>query len=401
MGLLDNFSQNMNQPGQSNALGLLGAYLMAAGGPQTDPSAAGRLLAEGTAQYQNALRQSKLDVGNAQMADLRRSALDQQITARQQADAEKSKLRSLLQGTPTGAAHDAGVMAVPGGMSNAPVEGLLAGHPILQAVAGVDPTAAATGLLQKQNLDSRLKSREKIAGMRQGGPTAFDKKVDALVASGVPRDRALGIASGRYRASDGILFDLAENQKPSAPPDAPPAPKLDVEPGVGGEGLFKEAANTVTDMFGAGMFFPEAAKASEALKRMNVVTKTTLQDAVPGRPSNYLLQEFDKLVVKPASLLQGEERTIIKLNGTRDLFDRAIRSIDTHLSAQNIGRTDRQKWQAKRIQLQGMKDQYDGLIAGFRGGNKGGGQGPAVGAVEDGYEFLGGNPADPNSWRKK
>jgi len=27
--------------------------------------------------------------------------------------------------------------------------------------------------------------------------------------------------------------------------------------------------------------------------------------------------------------------------------------------------------------------------------------GPGVGQVVDGYEFLGGNPADPNSWRKK
>ena len=27
--------------------------------------------------------------------------------------------------------------------------------------------------------------------------------------------------------------------------------------------------------------------------------------------------------------------------------------------------------------------------------------GPSVGDVEDGYEFLGGDPADPNSWRKK
>ena len=48
MALLDSF---FAKPGQSQALGILGAYLMAAGAPTTDPSARGRILAQGTQAY--------------------------------------------------------------------------------------------------------------------------------------------------------------------------------------------------------------------------------------------------------------------------------------------------------------------------------------------------------------
>ena len=160
MMLLNNLNRNLNRPGQADALGLLGAYLMAAGGPQTDPSASGRLLAEGTAQYQNALRQAKLDVGNAQMRDLRRQEVEGRISDRQRAAANRAKLTRALQGTPQGEAFDTGVMPTAGGMANAPAKGLLAGDPVLQAVAGADPMAAVSGLLAQRRADTAARARQ-------------------------------------------------------------------------------------------------------------------------------------------------------------------------------------------------------------------------------------------------
>lgn len=377
--LLDNLNRNLNRPGQANALGLLGAYLMAAGGPQTDPSASGRLLAEGTAQYQNALRQAKLDVGNQQMADLRRQEVEGRIADRQRAAADRARLTAALQGTPAGAAQEAGVMPVAGGMSNAPVEGLLAGSPVLQALAGSNPEAAVSGLLAQRRLDQTLQARKDIAGMKK--PSAFEEKVDALTKTGVDRDRAIGIVSGRFATSvnpaDGsrTVIDKATGRQVGRPVTqniprvkAPEAPKIDVEPGVGGEGLLKDTINTITDLFGAGMFFPEAAKATSALKRLQVVTQTTLQDAVPGRPSNYLMQRLDKMTVSPANLLQGEQRAQINLKETRDLIATSVNTIDQYLD-QSLKATTRQKWDLKRRQLKQLQSQYDEIITGFGGGS--------------------------------
>lgn len=185
-----------------------------------------------------------------------------------------------------------------------------------------------------------------------GKPSATQEKIDLLTSTGVPRDRAIGIATGRFVTSrDPVsghvsLMDKATGQVEPATreevqvaadvqaeaaqpgePDIRPQVQIegaDYTGATGGTGLFANVVNTITDAIGAGLMFPESEKAATALKNLSIRTETTLQDAVPGRPSNYLLERLSKLAVEPGSLLTGDARALDRLTQTKALIDGAI-----------------------------------------------------------------------------
>ena len=141
-GLLDRFFSN---PGQADALGLLGAYLMQAGAETTDPGASSRMLGQGMQGYLKALSEGRKGeetraYRKAQLADIE-SRTEERETAR----LGKARARNAL------------VMG-PGG-PRVGAQGLLSRVPesqraLIQGMAAADPTAAykaALGAVKPQD----------------------------------------------------------------------------------------------------------------------------------------------------------------------------------------------------------------------------------------------------------
>lgn len=165
MGILDNLSKNLGSPGTADALGLLGAYLMAAGNPTTDPNASGRLMTQGAQAFSNTRRNARLDAGNAEMQQLQQQNLEQQIEARNRAAQQQDTMRTALLGS-----HLSGQGPARGSFRAAQEEGLtspgLLTDPLRRAQAQYDPNAAATGVLseraRKAATDAQLAGQKEI-----------------------------------------------------------------------------------------------------------------------------------------------------------------------------------------------------------------------------------------------
>lgn len=123
-----------------------------------------------------------------------------------------------------------------------------------------------------------------------------------------------------------IIDPTGPTQVYPTPPTGPRLPTAGTPPGVefaagtGGSGFVGNIANTVTDMFGIGLQAPKAEQSARALKALMVQTNLQLTADMPGRPSNYIRQRLAELEVTPNSLLQGDERSKIKMQEIKELI---------------------------------------------------------------------------------
>jgi hypothetical protein len=246
---------------------------------------------------------------------------------------------------------------------------------------------------------------------------ALEQKSAMLVRSGVPQNIADGLAAGRYdvnrhpingtaqvvdKATGRIVFDGSDtsqadgaaNVQPPAnmfsktpigeqsgfvqggrtagapstrtPTSTMPA-DVDYRKATGTEGFFSSIGNTIAEMFFRRLPMPEAERASQALTNLQVRTQTALQDAVPGRPSNYLLQRLDKLAVAPGALTQGPERAGERLRQTRDMIRETVDRLDNEVLANPKNFTPQQIAQArlKRSEIAAVLRDYDAVVQAF------------------------------------
>lgn len=162
---------------------------------------------------------------------------------------------------------------------------------------------------------------------------------------------------------------------PAAPVGATAMP-ADVQgpAATGGSGFFGGMANTVADAFGAQMPYPNVERATQALKNLRVQTITLMQDAVPGRPSNYLMQQIEQLAVTPGSLLQGDQRAEERLSRTREMLATEVARMEREVLSQPRAYTAAQmnKTRQSHGALRQLMAEYDRVLGSFRKGPQAG-----------------------------
>jgi len=160
----------------------------------------------------------------------------------------------------------------------------------------------------------------------------------------------------------GVQADASGDAAGAAETPASDVKIIDVEAATGVRGFLGGAVNTITDALAGRLAIQDEAEASTALNALNVETSTTLQDAVPGRPSNFLLEQFKQIAVTPNSLLQGPADAREKFLRIHDLIERGISAIDESLATGKLTNPDTSKAVQKRAGLVNLLSQYKQLI---------------------------------------
>lgn len=222
-------------------------------------------------------------------------------------------------------------------------------------------------------------------------PAVWRQKMEQQIANGVPPHIASGIATGRLEIrTDPVngahtVIDKSTGQPmnygvgagapatPAAPAASAVAPTtvpddVDYTSALGGEGLVGLVANTVVDLFGGKLPAPEAERASQALTNLQVRTQAVLQNSIPGRPSNYLMQQFERLTVTPGSLTQGPARARERLGQTRDLIRRAIEESQAVIdNKQNFSPAQLTKARENILSYESLLRDYETILQSFDG----------------------------------
>jgi len=260
---------------------------------------------------------------------------------------------------------------------------------------------AADGFQYDVNTGERAFPGVEMAASEGASPAVWQQKRDAMIAGGMDADTATNIATGRWVTSrnpisgQADIIDKATGRKigEAAPAEeAAPAPTTvpaDVSYGaaLGGEGLISGMANTVADAIGMDLPAPQAERASQALKNLQTRTATILQSSIPGRPSNYLMQQFEGLTVTPGSLFQGEQRSKERLGQTRDLIRRAIDDANAVISNSGSFQPSQvAEARQSKIAFEGLLRDYEIILERLGPSQEGASGPPPEGTIRKNYE---------------
>jgi hypothetical protein len=195
----------------------------------------------------------------------------------------------------------------------------------------------------------------------------IERRIDLMVQNGVPREMAVGLSTGQFetrqdpqdgsitiidRSNGRILFGpnaggmIGQPAAPAAPagPGAPGAPgNVDFRGAIGAPGLVAETANFVADLLGGrNLPAPQVAAGAQALRNLDTRTRMFLQSAIPGRPSNYLMEMIGGLTVSPAEIRLGPERATERVQQTSRFLEQTVRELEEISGGQGTGRFTRQ-----------------------------------------------------------
>lgn len=144
---------------------------------------------------------------------------------------------------------------------------------------------------------------------------------------------------------------------------------VDYSQATGSSGFWGNKANTITGLFGKE-FFPEVERGGQALTNLQVRTQTGLQQAIPGRPSNYLMEQIRQLTVDPYSMFQGDDRSVERLRQTRDMIQTELFRMEKDILSQPhlFGEKDISDTQESSSVLKGLLADYNTVLDSFGGG---------------------------------
>lgn len=154
------------------------------------------------------------------------------------------------------------------------------------------------------------------------------------------------------------------------PPSTPPAPlivtpNIDPSAAMGAEGKFRSTWNKVGDALNAGDPNEANRMATTQLNALSAKTRTVLQDAFGGRPSNMQLQLIQPLLIQPNELLTGAGTAQARVQALKGMITEGINSQQAVLNAPNVSKTQQTKALQKLQELQQLNAEYDVLGKAF------------------------------------
>jgi hypothetical protein len=245
--------------------------------------------------------------------------------------------------------------------------------------------------------------------------TEMDRKLAMMAENGVPENIARALLSGQHRLvtndMDGSIraIDMATGREvwnPDAPrtpvqTEPPPsAPGAAAVPGAGSvpgqttpndgvdypgatglPGAASRVANTIADMFGGTLPAPERERASQALTNLATRTQMHLQTAIPGRPSNYLMEMIGDLTLKPGEITVGPQRAAERVRQTRQFVEQTVAEMEEVASGAGQRRFSREQIANANLALQSLRPllaDYKALDSAFASRGAPGGAGGAT-----------------------
>lgn len=223
----------------------------------------------------------------------------------------------------------------------------------------------ATGLLSMGN--NILDNEEAMA--RQN---AADRRAAAREAASDAR------AAARERASMERLQLMLDTRFPKADvtdlpriaEDATPkiiTPDVDAQEAVGATGFWQHRWGQLGDAFGLGSPDNPNRKATERMQTLANQTQLYLQDAVPGRPSNYLLQMMEKQTIRPNELFTGAATGSARTQATIAVLDTGLNDLAGVIKNPQASKDDKAKAVASYKRLSQLKAEYNSLGQSFAG----------------------------------
>jgi hypothetical protein len=153
-------------------------------------------------------------------------------------------------------------------------------------------------------------------------------------------------------------------------PSAPPAPLIvtpDIDPSaaMGAEGSIRSTWNKIGDAFNAGNPNEANRMATTQLNALSAKTRTVLQDAFGGRPSNMQLTLIQPLLIQPNELLTGSGTAQARVRALKGMITEGINSQQSVLKAPNVTKAQQTRALQKLQELQQLNAEYDALERAF------------------------------------
>lgn len=285
-----------------------------------------------------------------------------------------------------------------------------------------------------------LHQRALAAGLQQGTPeyrsfmaaggksadnTAKEQQIARMEEIGVPRNVAIGIADGVYKAdrhpvtgelqvvdmSTGRpIYGGPQQRQPSQPSQPVPftggsqqfGRQFENAPASFGlEGAARGLANTAFDVAGMPVPYRDVQQTQADFRVLQESLVNDLESAYSGRVPSWMLKNLRDLTPSPGSPFEGSETARTKLNAMGRQLQSELTITEQSLSRE-LSPKNRQDAEAKISALRSGISRVGAALQSF-GAPPASPQGqaaPQPGTVEDGYRFKGGNPADPNSWER-
>lgn len=146
-------------------------------------------------------------------------------------------------------------------------------------------------------------------------------------------------------------------------------PEVTPSEAVGLVGKWQSGWNKALDAVGLGDPANANRVATERLDALANQTQLYLQDAVPGRPSNYLLQLLEKQAIRPNQAFMGEAGAASRVQATMAVIDTGLADNARIINnPAGYSANDVAKARDGYARLSQLKSEYQALGRGFGGG---------------------------------
>lgn len=299
--------------------------------------------------------------------------------------------------------------------------------------SGAGPGTQAFQTLHQRALASGLQegTPEYRSFMAAGGKspdnTAKEQQIARMEGIGVPRNVAIGIADGVYKADrhpvtgELQVVDMSTGRPIYGGPqqrrqEQPPQPvpftggsqqfgrQFENAPASFGlEGAARGLANTAFDVAGMPVPYRDVQQTQADFRVLQESLVNDLESAYSGRVPSWMLKNLRDLTPSPGSPFEGAETARTKLNAMGRQLQSELTITEQSLSRE-LSPKNRQDAEAKISALRSGISRVGAALQSFGAPPSQSAQrqqsAPQPGTVEDGYRFKGGNPADPNSWER-